>query len=250
MFIVLTPRHRLCDDVGSNAMTVLNDITKLDNYEDEDIFDVVVKLEKSFGLKFEKDAFNNVQTFGDLCDVFTNSLQGVNSNDCTTQQAFYKVRNAIATTQLVDAKSLTLDTKLQDVFPRHSRRQKIQELQNELNITFKILDIKSWLGWTIFLGVVASLITFFFKWQFAVTGLLFFIAFGWTAYKFFAKEFELTTVRQLTEKLTTENYVAVRRRKGTINKQEILKLIVDTFSNDLDIDKAYLTRNDKFSWAT
>lgn len=231
-------------------MTVLNDITKLDNYEDEDIFDVVQKLEKSFGLQFEKDAFYNVQTFGDLCDVFTNNLQGDNSTDCTSQQAFYKVRNAIATTQLIDAKSLTLDTKLQDIFPRDSRRQKIQELQSELDITFKILDIKSWLGWTIFIGIVVSLITFFFKWQFAITGLLFFITVGWTAYKSFAKEFELTTIRQLTEKLTTENYIAVRRRKGTINRQEILKLIIDTFSKDLDIDKAYLTRNDKFSWAT
>ena len=92
-------------------MTVLNDITKLDNYEDEDIFDVVLKLEKSFGLKFEKDAFYNVQTFGDLCDIFTNNLQGDNSDDCTTQQAFYKVRNAIAATQLIDAKSITIDTK-------------------------------------------------------------------------------------------------------------------------------------------
>lgn len=236
--------------VGSNAMRVLNDITKLDNYEDEDIFDVVQKLEKSFGLKFEKDAFFHVKTFGDLCDVFTNNLRGDNSDDCTTQQAFYKVRNAIALTQLIDVKSITLDTKLQDIFPRQNRKQRVKQLQDELNITLKILDIKSWLGWTIFIGIVASLITFFFKWQFAITGLLFFIAVGWTAYKFFAKEFELTTVRQLTEKLTTENFVDVRRRKGTINRQEILKLIIDTFSNDLDIDKAYLTRNDKFSWAT
>ncbi|MFT3679059.1 MAG: hypothetical protein QM791_02230 [Ferruginibacter sp.] len=231
-------------------MTVLNGITKLDDYEDEDIFDVVIKLEKSFGLTFEKDAFYNVKTFGDLCDIFTNRLQGDNSDDCTTQQAFYKVRNAIATTRFINAKSITLDTKLQEIFPRESRRQKIKELQSELNIKLKILDIKSWLGWTIFVGIVASLITFFFKWQFAITGLLFFIAVGWIAFKFFAKEFELTTVRQLTEKLATENYVDVRRRKGTINRQEILKVIIDTFSNDLGIDKTYLTRNDKFSWAT
>lgn len=231
-------------------MTVLNDITKLDNYEDEDIFDVVLKLEKSFGLRFEKDAFYNVKTFGDLCDVFSNSLQGDNSDDCSSQQAFYKVRSAIAATQSIEKNSITLDTNLQDVFPRHNRRLKIKKLQDELDITFNILDIKSWLGWTIFIGIVGSLIMFFFKWQFALTGLLFFIAVGWTAYKFFAKEFDLTTVRQLTEKLAKENYVDIRRIKGTVNRQEILKIIIDTFSNDLDIDKAYLTRNDKFSWAT
>jgi hypothetical protein len=236
--------------VGSNAMTVLNDITKLDNYEDEDIFDIVLKLEKSFGLKFEKATFYTVNTFGDLCDIITSKVQGHNSDNCTTQQGFYKVRNAIAATQLIDKNSITPDTKLQDLFPKDERRQKIKQLQIELGIPFGILDIKSWIGWTIFIGIVASLLTFFFKWQLAVSGLLFFIALGWTAYKFFAKEFELKTVRQLTEKLVRENYVNMRRTQGTINRQEILKVIIETFSNDLDIDKAYLTKNDKFSWAT
>ena len=230
-------------------MTVLNEITKLDNYEDDDIFDVVVKLEKSIGLKFEKDAFYNVQTFGDMCDIFTNYLQGDNLDDCTTQQAFYKVREAMATTQLIEPKSINIDAKLQDIFPRDNRRKRIKELERELNIPLRILDIKSWLGWIIFIGIVASLITFFFQWQYAITGLLFFTTIGWTSYKFFAKEFKLNTVRQLTEKLARESYVDVRRRKGTINRQEVLKIIIDTFSNDLDIDKAHLTRNDKFSWA-
>ena len=36
------------------------------------IFDLVVKLEKLFGLKFEKDGFYNVKTFDDLGDVFEN----------------------------------------------------------------------------------------------------------------------------------------------------------------------------------
>ena len=48
----------------------------------------------------------------------------------------------------------------------------------------------------------------------ALAGLLLFIAVGWTANKFFAKEFEIKTLRQLTEKLARENYVAVRRKKG------------------------------------
>jgi len=231
-------------------MIDLNDIATLDNYEDEDIFDVVEKLETSFGLKFEKDAFYDVKTFGDLCDIITNKVEGINSDDCTTQQAFYKVRNAIAATQLIDKNSINIDTELQDIFPRKNRVQKINQLQLELGLPLNILDIKSWLGWTIFIGIVASLIMFFIKWQFAVSSLLFFITVGWTANKFFAKELDIKTVRQLTEKLVRENYVTVRRTKGTINREEILKLITDTFSHDLDIDKAYLTRDNKFSWAT
>ena len=231
-------------------MTIVNQIAKLDNYEDEDIFDVIFKLEKSFGLKFEKDTFLSVKTFGDLCDIITSKVHGDNSDNCTTQQAFYKVRTAIATTQLIDKNSISPDTLLQDIFLKAKRRQKLKVFQCELGITFDILDIKSWLGWTIFIGIVASVITFFFQWQLALGGLFFFIAVGWAANKFYAKEFQLKTVRQLAEKLVRENYIDMRRSEGTINKPEILKIIIDTFSNDLDIDKEYLTKSDKFSWAT
>lgn len=228
-------------------MTVFNNITKLDSYEDEDIFGVVLKLEKSFRLKFGKDAFYGVKTFGNLCDVITSRVHGDNSDDCTTQQAFYKVRNAITTTLLIDKNSIKPDAKLQDIFPRHKRRQKVKELQHELGTPVNILGIKSWLGWIIFVGIIASLITFFFKWKFALGGFLFFIAVGWTVNKF-SKEFELKTVRLLTEKLARENYIDIRRKQGTINRQEILEVIIDTFNKDLDIDKTYLTRSDKFSW--
>ena len=226
------------------------DTYQLCNVDPDDISDVLVKVEKSFGFKFGETELMGIKTFGELCDIITSKFQGDNSNDCTTQQVFYKVRNAIAAIQLIDKNSISPDTELQDIFPRDERRQKVTELQTELGIPFGILDIKSWQGWTIFVGIIVSLITLFFKWQLALSGLLFFIAVGWIANKFFAKEFKLKTVRQLIEKLVRENYVEVRRSKGTINKHEILTVIVDTFSNDLHIDKAYLTKNAKFSWAT
>ena len=71
-------------------MTILDDI-KLDEYEDEDIFDIVVKLEKSFAIKIARDAFINVKTFGDLCDVIESYIKYDNKEDCTKQQAFYKI---------------------------------------------------------------------------------------------------------------------------------------------------------------
>jgi hypothetical protein len=228
----------------------LNYIAKLENCLDEDIFDIVEKLEKSFGLKFEKDAFCNVETFGDLCDIFTSKAQGENFGDCTSQQAFYKIRNAIAETQLIDKNSIKPESELQYIFPRDKRIQKIRELQRQLGLPIDILAIKSSMGWTIFACIMASLVLFYIKWEFALVSLLFSIVFGWVVNKFFSKELDLKTVRQLTEKLVSENYIKIRRKRGTINKQEVLRLVIDTFSNDLAIDKAYLTRTDKFNWET
>src|SRR5688572_27287999 len=115
------PPHRQCFNVGSNAMTDIDDI-KLDNYEDDDIFDVVVRLEKSFAIKFDKNAFIDVKTFGDLCDVIESYIKYDNKEDCTKQQAFYKIRVAISETQLIEKRLINLDSKLADLFPRRNRR--------------------------------------------------------------------------------------------------------------------------------
>lgn len=60
---------------------------------------------------------------------------------------------------------------------------------------------------------------------------------------------DIGDVRDLTLKLSRENYLSMRRKKGTVNKKEVESMITDTFSNDLQIDKASLTRGAKFSWA-
>lgn len=113
-------------------------------------------------------------------------------------------------------------------------------------MTVDILDIKAWLGWTIFIGIAGSLIMFFFNWKFALSGLTFFTAISWTAYKFFAKEFKLATVGQLTEKLTRENYLKSRRNSSTINRNEISKKVKEFFSNELDLEEGALTRQATF----
>lgn len=226
----------------------MNDTTtiELKNCDPDDISDILVKIEKSFGFKFDIDELKDVKTFGELCDIITNKMQGENVNDCTWQQGFYKLRNAIAATVHIGKDSIIPGTNLELLFPRHNRRRKIAELQNELGMPLEILDIKEWLGWTIFIGFIVSLIMFFFKWQLAVSGLAIFSAISWASYKFFAKEFKLTTVGQLAEKLTRENYLKSRRNSETINRAEIAKTVKTIFSKELDLEEEVLTRQATF----
>lgn len=228
-------------------MAHLDTISKLDDYEDEDIFDVVVKLEKSFGLKFEKDAFYQVKTFGDLCDVFDSYINYEYRDDCTKQQAFYRVRDAIARTQQTSRNEIQLDTKLSALFPSRDRRQKAKEFKKAVGSDIKILTYPDWLALTFVVGFLLSIAVFFFDWKIALSGIVFFLAAMKIAEKL-GKTLDLRTVRELTEKLSREHYIKIRRIKGTVNKQEILQTIIDTFSNDLAIEKAYLTREATFCW--
>ncbi len=216
------------------------------NIDPDDISEVLTKVEISFGFKFGDTDLKEVKTFGELCDLITNKVQGNNVNDCTTQQVFYKLRNAIASTLFIDKDKILPDTNLQQLFPINNRKQKIKELQNELDMPVAILDIKAWIGWTIFIGIIGSLIMFFFKWQVALCSLVIFIAVGWIANKFFAKEFVLTTVGQVAEKLARENYLKSRRNSSTINRNEISKKVKDIFSKELDLAEETLTKQATF----
>jgi len=227
-------------------MIDLNDI-KLNNYESDDIFDVVVKLEKSFGIKFSKTAFINVKTFGDLCDIIEEHIHFETREDCTKQQAFYKIRKAISATQFINENQIKLDSNLTDLFPLHNRRQKAREFQNQLGLKINILTYPAWLAFTFVIGLILTFIAFFFDWKVAISGIVFFILATKIAEKL-GRNLDPETVRQLTEKVTRERYVEIRRSGQTVNRKEILEIIKDTFSNDLAIDKTFLTRDAQFSW--
>ena len=228
-------------------MTTLDDY-KLDNIDPEDFGDTLLKLEKSFGTKFAYNSFKDAKTFGDLCNIIESQINLIDKNDCTTQQAFYKVRKAIGLTQNLDERNIELQTKLEDIFPRSNRRQNIKHFQQALGFSVDILSMKSWLVWTLAAGFVVSLITFFFSWQYAVASLAFFTLATWTARKF-SKELDILTVKQLTEKISREHYSLARRQSGTMNRNEIVKTIQDVFIADQFIDREHLTKEASLGWS-
>ena len=220
-------------------MSSLDD-TKLENYDGEDINDVLIKLEKSFAIKFEIDSFKEVKSFGDICEVIQAHLNYEHKETCTKQQAFYKIRKAISQVQLIDESKIKLGSNLTDIFPRKNRRNRIKEFKKHIGIKADILTYPDWLGTTFGIGVVLSLIAFFFDWQIALSGVIFFIAAIKIAERL-GNQLEVKTVMQLAEKLVRDHYVEIRREPGTINRNEILETIKEAFSSQLAIDKKYLT---------
>lgn len=219
---------------------------KLSNIDPEDISDVLLKIEKSFDFKFGDSELKDVKTFGELCDIITNKVQGANSNDCTTQQAFYRVRTVITDILSIDNSNITPDTVLQQLFPRQKRRQKIKEIEDSLGFKTKILRPKHWITGTLVLAFIVSLIGLFIFWK---IGLIFLIIsfFGLKLSDKFGNEFDLKTVGQLTEKITREQYKQVRRNKATINRNEIVLKVKELFKHDLDLEESALTREATFS---
>lgn len=230
-----------------NAMEYNNDRIMLDECDSEDISDVLLRIEKSFGLTFANDSFKDVKTFGELCDIILSNVHYKKTNDCTTQQAYYKVRNAILDTQLIDKDQINLDSQLHLLFPRNNRRKRVMTFQKALGVPLDILDIKNWLGWSIFILYLISLGLFFINWQQALTGLIFTSIAYWIALKF-KKELKFKTVRELVKVFATEHYIRARRDSNSYNEEEAINTIKQLFINHLDLDYSTLTKDTRFGW--
>jgi acyl carrier protein len=220
---------------------------ELKNIDPDDISDLLVKVEKSFDIKFGDTELMHISTFGELCDHIANKIQLDNSNDCTSQQAFYKLREAISTTLQINNKTISTDFALVDLLPRQSRRSRTKKLEKHLGFKLNILRPSYWVTGTLVILFLASLTGLYFNWQIGLSGLVFFISGRWFANKT-GNELDLRTVGQLAEKMTRENYLKSRRNPNTFNKNEIEKVLTNWFSNDLDLDldKSKLTREAKF----
>ena len=221
-------------------MTDLNTY-ELCNIDPEDISDVLIKVEKSFGFRFANAELKDTKTFGELCDIITSKIEAANSNDCTTQQAFYKLRNAITDTLLIDKNDITPGTDLQKLFPKNIRRQSFKNIEEYLGFEIKILRPKYSTTGTIAIVFIVSFIGLFASWQAGIIGLTASIIAMTIATKF-GNEIDLLTVGQFADKLSREHYLKSRRISTTVNKKEVEQKIKDLFIADLGLEEHQLTR--------
>lgn len=226
-------------------MTTDLDTFELSNVDPDEISNVLLKVEKSFDFKFGKTELKDVKTFGELCDIIMSKAQGNNSNDCTSQQAFYKIRNAVADTLLLDKSTITLDTDLQKLFPKNIRRQSFRTIDRHLGFKTKVLRPKHSITEILAVTFIASLLGLVAFWQVGLFGLTISIIAMTIANKL-GNEFDPLTVRQFSKKISREQYFKSRRDSRTINRNEIEQKVKELFKHDLYVDDTVLTRQATF----
>jgi hypothetical protein len=223
----------------------LPETIELKNIDPEDISDVLLKIEKSFDFKFGNNELKDIKTFGELCDVIVKKLPCANVNDCTSQQGFYKLRNALAKTLQIDRGSISLDTDLHEIFPRRHRGRQISVLESELGLRLNLLRPKGWITNSLVLMLLGSVVSVFINWQAGIAGLVFSIS-GLIFSNKLGKELNQQKLGELAAKISRENYLAVRRNPSTFNRSEVVRTVTELFSKDLALDRSLLTRETTF----
>lgn len=114
-----------CNLFVSNAMIDF----ELKNIDPDDISDLLIKVENSFNITFSDTELTHISMFGELCDHIANKIQLDHADDCTSQQAFYKLRDAISLILQIDKKTISTNHTLADFLPRKNRRLLTQKLE-------------------------------------------------------------------------------------------------------------------------
>lgn len=208
----------------------------LDNWEIENIEDLIPSIEEMFEIKFDKGELVNVSDFHELCYLISNKIDLPNIESCTKQQAFYKLRNVFSKQNLIDRNSLTLEKDLDKLLPRKSRKNLLKKIESEIGFKINLLEAPRFLIKTLFYGLLISLIILFINWQIGLICASTFI-FGLIVTSKLGNELRAKTVKDLVELITRENYLKVRSKAGTINRHELRELIVDWFSDKLEMKK-------------
>ena len=227
--------------VNSNSTQAFN----LNNVDPEEIGDVLVKIERSFNIRLDDTSCKDVRTFGKLCDIVVEKVKQTNNDSCTTQQAFYKIRNAINSTISPPKELIKPQTKLADIFPRDTRLQVIAEIEREMGFKINLLQPKQGIIGTFIFVLLASAVGFFYEPTMAFAGVIVAITGLMLAGKF-GKELKVKTLGDLAEKVAREHYIKCRRDASTVNRNEISQKIKELFTADLYLEPSVLTRDAKF----
>lgn len=219
----------------------------LRDMDPEDMSEVLMKIEDSFGFKFGKTELKDVTTFGELCDIIVSKFKQYNNvQDCTTQQAFYKLRDSISKVLSLDKSSITTDTQLHELLPKQSHRHTIRQIEEQLGFKLNLLHPPNFISIPLGFILVASFIGLFINWQPSLVGFVFSLA-GIMVASHFANVLTVKTVGQVADKMSKENYLKSRRISGTVNKTEIEKKVKEIFSQELELAPTTLTRDATFN---
>ncbi len=216
----------------------------LRNVDPLDICDVLTKIEKSFNIKLDNEGLEKANTLKGLRDLVISKLDLEHEESCTTQQAFYKLRNAIASVNGIDKCDISTHTKLSKLFPKEGRLGAISKIEDELGFRINLLKPKQWIVSIFTFTLIASGIFCFYNLFAGMAGVLLSVIALKMAGKF-GKEMHLKTVGDLASKISRESYSKVRRN-NTVNKNEVEQKLRELFVNDLNLEPAVLTRRASF----
>ena len=212
--------------------------TKLDQFEIENIEDVLPMFEETFKIKLENEETEKLNNFNEFSDLIISKMKFENDNLCTSQRAFYQFRKALESENIIDKSQINPNTDLKSILSKKNRRKNLNLVEKNLGYKIEVLAPSQITINILFYTFVISFIGLFFIWEIAIFGILISVlGFYLTRY---TNRFDKQTVRELIEKNTAQNYIKIRSNENSFNRNEFKSVILEWFSENAGIDKEKL----------
>ncbi|KYG84716.1 hypothetical protein AWW67_01340 [Roseivirga seohaensis] len=211
------------------------------NIDPEDLEDLIIRIEQSFQIHFEDNELADIRTLGELCDSIKDKIKLEKGSGCTSQQAFYKVRDAISKITGINENTITPSSDLNFIFPTKSRRQTLIQIENYMGIKTSILRPPHFITSILLLIFIGSCISLTFNGNMGLLGILISILGFYISFRT-GKVLDISTVGEYSKRFMQDNYVMVRRDQKTYNEDEIDPFLIDFFASHLLIQKDKLNR--------
>lgn len=218
---------------------------ELSDIELQDIEDFLWEIQQSFNIKFRENELIDLKTFGELYDSIVTKIDLENNDECTSQQAFYKLRTAITTELKFDKALVNPNTSIDSILAGGNKRRKIRMIENHIGFKLHILRPPHWLTNSLIVFFIVSLVVILIDWKIGLGGIILSGYSLWFSYKT-ATIIDPKTLGEVAEKMTRENYIKSRRFPSTFNKSEINAILIDLFCEKFDLDKRSLNNDSKF----
>lgn len=192
-------------------------------------------IERTFNIKLKSDALKNVVSVDDLCDAICDEIKHSHAEGCTTQQAFYKFRNAFMAVSPCRKSEITPACKVKTIFPCDNRAEMIERVEAELGLKINILQPKPWIFATLALLLALSVVACYMYGLIGVTGIII-AAVGYKFSARFCSELNVKTVGDLIAKIVRDNNLKGRRGSAPVNRKEVEQKVRQLFKNNKHLE--------------
>lgn len=216
---------------------------ELEDIELQDLEDLLPKVAVSFGIQFHPNELADVATFGEFCDRISDKITLEHVSDCTSEQAFQKLKNAVSHSLQIDENDLSPSTPLDKLFPLPLRRSRLKMIEKKLGFKLNLLRAPNWLVILFTIVFLLSLITLFFNGTLGVLGIAATISGLFIANKT-GLVLDQKTLGDVAEKMTREQYLRSRNNPETFNRSEIEMILITWYSQEFELSN--LTRESRF----
>ncbi len=197
-----------------------------------DLVDFINRVERSFNIKLEDNELSTLSTVGEICAHIVNKIELEDTHDCTSQQAFYKLRESVSKVLQIDKRSIAPQTLLTDILPKSNRRSMVKQIEANLGFDIYVLRAPYWVSVILAATFVASLIILFFNWKIGVVGVI--ISIIWFKMNLLvANVLDMKTVGEVAQRMTIENYIKSRRNPNTFNKKELEGILMNLVKEEV-----------------